>query len=101
MNPSLAYCHVVASVLAADGRMDESEREFLNQLMAKLGLSEQEREDVVHFENTNGAEEAVQAMPEQERRQLMDDVLGAVLADGKISPLEQQLVHRLTEVLGL
>lgn len=101
MNPSVAYCHVVASVLAADGRMDDSERTFLDALMTELGLNDDERNDVIHFENTDGAEDAVQDMPEEQRRRLMDDVLAAVLADGKISPLEQRLVQRLTEVLGL
>ena len=42
-----------------------------------------------------------QAMPEEERRSLRDDVLQAVLADGKITALEQRQVEKITAILGL
>ncbi len=101
MKPNLAYGHLVASVLAADGHMDDAERDFLAALLRRLELDPEEIDAVMHFEGAEGAEEAARALPEADRRALMDDVLGAVLADGKVTPLEQRRVQALTEVLGL
>ena len=101
MKPEVAYCHVIAGLLAADGRMDQSERDFLDATMTKLGLDAAERDAVMHFEGADGAEEAVRQMPLEDRERLRDDLLAATLADGKITALESQMVQRLSEVLGL
>ena len=101
MRPSLAYAHVVASALAADGRMDDAERAFLHALLDRLGLDEAERDAVLHFEGADEATTVVGGLPEADRRAILDDVIQAVLADGHISPLEQDQVARITELLGL
>ena len=101
MRPEVAYCHVIAGLLAADGRMEETERAFLDDTMNKLGLSDEERDAVSHFEGADGAEEVVTSMPLGDRQQLRDDLLAATLADGKISPLESKMMERLSELLGL
>lgn len=101
MKPTVAYCHVIASLLAADGMMDQPEREFLDATMTKLGLDETERDAVMHFEGGDDAERVVAEMPLEERQELRDDLLAATLADGKISPLESQMMQRLSELLGL
>lgn len=101
MRPPLAYAHVVASVLAADGHMDDAERAFLHRLLDRLELDAEERDRVLHFEGAEGARDVVQVLPEPERRAILDDVIEAVLADGKITPLEQRQVQRIAEMLGL
>lgn len=101
MRPELAYCHIVAGLLAADGMMDQTERDFLHDTMARLGLDTEERDAVVHFEGTEGAEDAVRAMPLERRQELRDDLVTATLADGKISAPESEMVQRLSELLGV
>ncbi len=101
MNTKLAYCHVVASVLAADGVIEEAERQFLDRIMTDMNLSDEERDQVMHFEGTDGAVETVRELPALAREQLRDDVLAATLIDGKISPHESRLVSLITEALGL
>jgi len=101
MNPSVAYCHVIASVLAADGIMEETERTFLDQTMTSLGLSDEDRQAVIHFEGADEAEATVKKLPTQTKEQLRDDLLAATLADGKISPHESAMVKRLTAILEL
>lgn len=101
MKPEVAYCHVIAGLLAADGMMDQTERDFLDETMGKLGLDDDERDAVMHFEGADGAEDVVKSMPLADRQALRDDLLAATLADGKISPLESQMVQRLSDLLGL
>lgn len=97
----VAHCHLIARVLAADGIMEDQERAFLERAMAKMGLSDDERDQVMHFEGTEGAEEALAAMPEADRRKVVDDLVAAALIDGKLSPHETEIVKNVTKALGL
>ena len=101
MDERVACCHLIASILAADGIMTDSERDFLAGAMARAGLSESERDQVTHFEGAEGAVEAARQLPEERRRELIDDLLNASLVDGRLSPLETKLVAQITEALGL
>lgn len=97
----VAYCHLIAKILAADGIMESTEREFLERTMESMGLTEEERDRVVHFEDAEGAEEAMRQRPEAERRKLVDELVEAALVDGKLSPHETELVKKITAALGL
>lgn len=100
MHKHLAICHVIASVVSADGIIDDAERAFLEEAMQDLGLSEAERQEVREFKN-EGAEDVVKSMPLDDKHYLRDGLVSATLADGKISPYEQEVVKRITELMGL
>lgn len=100
MNKYVAICHVIASVLSADGIMQEAERAFLEEAMDDMDLSPEDRALVRDFKN-EGAEEVVASMPLEDKQRLRDGLLEATLADGKISPHEQAVVKRVTELLKL
>ena len=100
MNKYVAICHVIASVLSADGIMQESERALLEEAMEDMDLSPEDRALVRDFKN-EGAEEVVAAMPLEDKQRLRDGLLAATLADGKISPQEQEVVKRVTELMKL
>ena len=80
--------------------MDDAERVFLEDTMTKLGLSEDERDQVRNFESS-GAEDVVKTMSNVDKVALRDDLLTATLADGNISPLETKVVKYITELLDL
>lgn len=96
-----AYCHLIAKVLSADGIMHDTERDFLERCMTRMGLTAEERDQVVHFEGAEDAEATMRQKPEEERRQLVDELVEAALVDGKLSPHETELVKKITEALGL
>ena len=100
MNKYVAICHVIASVLSADGIMEEAERALLEEAMEDMDLSPEDRALVRDFKN-EGAEEVVAAMPKEDKERLRDGLLAATLADGKISPQEQAVVKRVTELMQL
>lgn len=101
MHPNVARCHLLAEVLAADGMMAEEERALLEDEMAKLEVPEAEREQIRHFEGTAGALALVATLPEEERQAIVDHLVEAALADGKLTPAETATVKRIAEALQL
>ena len=77
MKESVARCHLLARVLAADGIITPEERQLLQDTMDSLELDEKERDEVTHFENTNGAEASLRKLPEPQRRAFLDDLAHA------------------------
>lgn len=101
MKPEVAYCHMLASVVAADGKMDDRERILLERVMGELGLTEEERDAVTHFEGVEEAESVLETLSQDVKEQLRDDMLAATLADGEVSKLERDQVERITKLMGL
>jgi uncharacterized tellurite resistance protein B-like protein len=101
MNTRVARCHLIASVLAADGIMAGPERELLDRAMDEAGLTDEERHQVTGFEGGELATAALRGLPEADRRAIVDELLSAVLADGQISRHETALIGKLTAALGL
>lgn len=100
MHKHTAICHVIASVVSADGIMDEVERQFLEEAMEDFDLNEDERAQVRDFKH-EGAEDIVRDMPLEDKEKLRDGLVAATLADGKISPHETAVVKRITNLMGL
>lgn len=81
--------------------MTEEERGLLEDEMAKLGLDEADRDQVRHFEGAGGAAELVATLPLEERQAVVDRLVAAALADGKLTPAETAVVKRLGALLKL
>jgi len=101
VNTNVAKCLVVSKVLVADGIMTEEERGFLDHMMQSLGLSETERRTVYDLEGLDDAEAIVKALPIEERREIVSQLVDAASADGKLSPLEMDVAKRVTRALGV
>jgi uncharacterized tellurite resistance protein B-like protein len=101
MNPAVARCHLVAEVLAADGMMTDAERAVLEQAMIDGQLTEPERDAVRHFEGAAGAIAALAGLPEADRQAIVDALVDAAVADGKLTPNETATVKRIAGALGL
>ena len=96
-----AECHLIASVLAADGMFTDEERGLLEAAMVRLALDDDERDRVKHFEGSDAAMDVVKQLPEDARRALLDDLVEAALADGNLSPPETARVKEIASNLGL
>lgn len=81
--------------------MQEEEREFLGQLMTTLGLDAEERLGVIDLRGLDQAEPFVKALPIEERQALLELLVDAASADGKLSPHELAMVKRLQTALEL
>ena len=101
MDLRVAKCLLVSQVLVADGIMTENERAFLDALMTRLKLSEAERKRVVDLEGWDDAEPVVRALSDAEKREMIAMMVDAASSDGRLSPLENQTVKRITKALGI
>ena len=101
MTPNVAKSLLVAKVLVADGMMQDEERGFLETVMTRFGLTAEERSAVQELDGLDEAHRFVLALPEEERRQIVEMLVDAASADGKLSPYEMGVVQRLTAALGL
>lgn len=101
MNERMAKCLLLTKVLVADGIMTENERAFLDAAMQRWGLTPEEKRRVFDLEGWDDAEAALAGMPEDDKRQLVGDLVDAASVDGRLSPLELGIVKRITAALGL
>ena len=101
MNANVAKCLLVSKVLVADGMMSEDERTFLTNMMTKLGLSDADRARVIDLEGWDQAEPIVDALSEDERRELVELLVDAASADGRLSPHELATVQKVSAALRL
>jgi uncharacterized tellurite resistance protein B-like protein len=101
MNTNVAKALLVSKVLIADGMVGDDEREFLKSVMDKLGLTDSERDQVIALDGLDDAAPIVHGLPEDERREILDMLVDAASADGRLSPHEMATVKRLTAALSL
>lgn len=101
MTPNAAKCLLVSKVLVADGIMSDDEHWFLAAMMERLGLSDAERATVVDLEGWDEAEPIVLGLPLEERRELVEMLLDAAGADGRLSANELVAVKKIAETLGV
>ncbi len=101
MNTNVAKCLLVSKVLVADGMMSDDERAFLTSMMDNLGLTDEERRRVIDLEDWDKAEPIVLALPEDDRRAILDLLVDAASADGRLSPHEMAAVKKVSVALKL
>lgn len=101
MEVRVAKCLLLSKVLAADGIMTENERAFLDKEMKRLGVTADERRGILDLEGWDDAEAALKALPDEEKRELMSQLVDAASADGRLSPLEMTMVKSISAALGL
>ena len=101
MSPNLAKCLCVAKVLVADGMMTDDERAFLDCMVRRLGLTDAERKQVTELDGMDEADRLVRELPIEERRQIVEQLVDAASADGKLSPHELAAIKRVTAALEL
>lgn len=101
MNANVAKCLLVSKVLVADGMMSDEEKLFLKQMMDKLALTEAEQRSVIELENWDAAEPIVQKLSQEEKQEIVEMLVDAASADGRLSAHELATVQRVSKALGL
>lgn len=101
MDGRVARCLLIAKVLTADGFVTEEERMLLEVTMDALGLGPELRRQVRALEGWHEAEAVVTTLPVTERQAILDSLVQAVLADGRVSPHEMEAVQKISKALGL
>ena len=101
MTPNVAKSLLVAKVLVADGMMQDEERTYLETIMNSLGLTPDERKQVRDLDGLDDAHRFVLELAKEERQHILEMLVDAASADGKLSPYELGVVKRLSTALQL
>jgi uncharacterized tellurite resistance protein B-like protein len=90
----------VVSMLVTDGKLHPKESEFLKRLCQRLEVSndvvEQAFEDFIQGESYVHLPES-----DDEKQELLDYLLEAMVADGKVAPQERELLEAVAVRLGV
>jgi uncharacterized tellurite resistance protein B-like protein len=101
MTPNVAKCLLVSRVLVADGMMQDEERQYLETIMDSLGLTAAERKSVIELDGLDDADQHIKGLAKEERQALLEMLVDAASADGKLSQYEMGAVTRLKKALDL
>jgi uncharacterized tellurite resistance protein B-like protein len=101
MNEKVAKCLLVSKVLVADGMMTDDERSFLDAMMTAEGLDTGERRRVIELDGWDDAERLVRELPIADRRALVEQLVDAAGADGRLSVHELATIRQLADQLGV
>ena len=87
------FCQVVAQLLIIDSELTDGEHAFLYDLMARHGLTESEREEVIAGVDVDSSIEGrVAGLSEDDRVALATALRQAAAADGQVSDVEQDII---------
>jgi uncharacterized tellurite resistance protein B-like protein len=101
MNEKVAKCLLIAKVLVAEVMMTDDERGYLDAVMAAEGLDSDERRQVIELDGWDDAERLVRALPIDQRRALIEQLVDAASADGRLSGHELATIRQLSADLGV
>ena len=101
MNHDVAACLLVSKVLVADGMMTDDEHAFLADLMTRFGLGDEDRKRIIELEGWDEAEPFLRALPVEQRQAIVELLVDAASADGKLSAHEHATIKQVAAALAL
>jgi uncharacterized tellurite resistance protein B-like protein len=99
MDNRIARLHLLAEVIAADGFITDEEQALIEKHMSDHELSDEEKKEV---RTGRGREQAIALLRERpavERQEIIDQLVEAALADGRLTRDEATLVEKLRAAL--
>ncbi len=93
-------CQLIEAVIAADGVVDDTEREFLRRIVERFGLPA--REPAVLSENDFGrTTTTLRALAPDVQSRVMALLVEAAVVDGRVDPQERALLLASAATLGI
>ncbi len=96
----VTIAQVIGQMLIADGALNDAEREHFENLMARLGMNDAEKQQAIKgIDVDSPAEERVASLSQEFRAGLVVELEAAMAASGEIARGEQILMERLQALL--
>jgi uncharacterized tellurite resistance protein B-like protein len=101
-NDKIRICKVVSHAILSDLQVTDAERTFINELMAKYGLSDEQKKDVMARNFDEDPAELVAGISGFDNTNaLVVELIMAVAADGELSKTERQILDRVATAIGV
>ena len=101
MTENVAKCLLVSKVLVADGMMADAERSYLDAIMKRMGLDDEEKRAVVELEGMDDAAAIIAELSVEDRLDIIELLVDAAAADGHLSPHELAAIQAVEKELGV
>jgi uncharacterized tellurite resistance protein B-like protein len=101
-NEKIQICKVIAQAIMADVQITDEERAFLDKLMDRYELDEEQRKDVLNRNfDDNPADMARDITSLESQDAMLRELLTAIAVDGDVAPAEKSLVRKVGEAMGM
>lgn len=92
---------LIEAVIAADGVVVEEEREFLRRVVARFGLSQDDRADRIVASDAGRTTHTLRTLPSDVQARVMALLVEAAIVDGRVEPEERALLLASAATLGI
>ena len=97
----MIYARMIAKVILADAEVTDAEHDFLEKVMERLGLSEDDKSSVVeNVDTSDDIAEDIWSLDDKARKQLLTELRGAAIADDAFGDSERALIDQVEKLLG-
>ncbi len=98
----IEICKIVARAILADTRITDSECEFLNKLMNRYNIGEDDRQTILSCNVDDDLTSLIMNLTDDDaRNELLVELALAVAVDGEISSSERVLLSRVAKTLNI
>ena len=94
-------CDLIEAVIAADGVIADEERDFLQRVVDRFGLSEADRADRVVMSDLGRTTSTLRTLGPDVQTRVMALLVEAAVVDGRVVPEERALLLAAAATLGI
>lgn len=101
INDKVARCRILATLVVADDVVEIEELELLENTMAKLDLTEEEKAQVMVLLDEDDAIAALDSLDDEERLQFLEEMAEAAWVDGDLDEYEVEQIRKIVGHMAL
>jgi uncharacterized tellurite resistance protein B-like protein len=94
-------CRLVAGIVITDDDLAPEEEAFIDKVIARFGLSEEDRDALFPIVEANEAVAAIQEFPENVQKETLSLLISAAVADGQVVGEERVYLAAVSRALGV
>ena len=94
-------CRLIAGLVVSDDDLGPAEEAFLDKMLAKFEVPEDERDTIFPIVDRDEAAATIRSLPEEARRAALDLLIEATVADGVVAPEERSYLETVAGEMGV
>ncbi len=94
-------CQLIAGIVVSDDDLDPNEDTFVDKMLAKFGIPQEEREVIFPIIDATDAAGAILTLPEDVRTEAFSLLIEAACADGQVVAEEREYLDAVAGALKI